>query len=75
VIRRIAKSMLGRLVMVRIDSEHTLQGVVTEVKAAGGQPKVVVQGLEFNVDRVLMVVPPDMQPTNEAAHHAIDPGL
>ena len=56
---RIAKSMLGRVVSIRLSSGDTIHGIVTEVLADARKPKVVVGGSEYLVAQVLIAAPPE----------------
>ena len=63
VTRRIAKSMLGRVVTVRVDAERVMEGVVTEVKMNKAKPTVLISGLEFGLDQILTAAPADISGT------------
>src|SRR6476661_11062109 len=54
---RIARSMLGRAVTIRLDSGDTIHGIVTNVLAAGRKPKVIVGGLEYPLANLLTAAP------------------
>jgi hypothetical protein len=56
---RIAKSMLGRAVSIRLGNGDTIHGIVTEVLADGRKPKVIVGGSEYLVAQVLIAAPPE----------------
>lgn len=57
---RIARSMLGRAVTIRLESGQTIHGIVTNVLAAGRKPKVIVGGLEYPLANLLTAAPPEM---------------
>jgi len=57
---RIARSMLGRAVTIRLESGDTIHGIVTNVLAAGRKPKVIVGGLEYPLANLLTAAPPEM---------------
>src|SRR5258705_11541934 len=57
---RIARSMLGRAVTIRLDSGDTIHGIATNVLAAGRKPKVIVGGLEYPLANLLTATPPEM---------------
>jgi hypothetical protein len=74
VTRRIAKSMLGRAVTIRLNNGETIHGIVTNVLAAGRKPKVVVGGLQYPMAQVLTAAPPEAVSSNPAAV-PLDPGV
>jgi hypothetical protein len=57
---RIARSMLGRAVTIRLENGQTIHGIVTNVLAAGRKPKVIVGGLEYPLANLLTAAPPEM---------------
>lgn len=58
--RRIAKSMLGRAVSLRMSTGETVHGIVTSVLLQGAKPRVVVGGFEYELGQILTVAPPNL---------------
>ena len=58
--RRIAKSMLGRSVTLRVATGETVHGIVSAVLLQGAKPRVVVAGFEYDLGQILTVAPPDL---------------
>ena len=63
VARRIAKSMLGRAVTIRVAGGETIHGIVTDVLAGRRKPRIIVGGLEYPVTQVLTAAPPEVVTT------------
>jgi hypothetical protein len=63
VIRRIARSMLGRDVSVRTGTGETIHGIATSVISEEGEPRVVVRNAAFALTQILTVSPAGLSGT------------
>ena len=50
-----ANSLLGKQVLLQVDSKTTAQGVVTGVDTSTGSPQIVVNGQSYSLSQVLSV--------------------
>lgn len=55
---KIARSLIGSAVGVMVSSDAILHGLVSAVEFDGGEPKVLVAGSSYELDKVLTVIPP-----------------
>lgn len=53
----IAKSMIGRAVDMVKDAKTITHGTITEVFVEAGSPRLVVNGMEFDLRQILTVTP------------------
>ena len=58
-----ANSLLGRQVTLQVDAETLTQGTVTAVLMDTGTPQIVVDGNAYNLDQVLMITSPPVDPS------------
>jgi hypothetical protein len=63
VMRRIARSLMGRVVSLRAGSGKTAHGIVTAVLIEGARPSVMVGGSQYCLEQVLTVTPLDLLET------------
>jgi hypothetical protein len=58
---KIAKSLVGSAVGVMAGSGAILHGQVSAVQFEGGEPKLLVAGTRYELDKVLTVTPPGFE--------------
>jgi hypothetical protein len=56
---KIAKSLVGSAVGVMAGPGAILHGQVSAVQFEGGEPKLLVAGTRYDLDKVLTVIPPE----------------
>lgn len=60
-IRRVANSLVGRAVSIRVGT-GTIRGIVAGSMVQAGTPRIVVAGAQYPLAQVLTVAPPDLLP-------------
>ena len=53
-----ANSLIGRQVSLQVDSNTVTQGVVSGVDASSGNPRIVVNGVAYDLSQVLSIALP-----------------
>ena len=55
-----ASAMIGRAVTIQVGA-RTVEGVVTNVVIEAGLPKVIVDGVEYDLGQILTVAPQGLE--------------
>ena len=55
--RNIARGMIGRTVDLLVDAQTVAHGVVTGVMTEAGMPKLVVDGMNYDLNQILTATP------------------
>jgi hypothetical protein len=56
--RRIAQSLEGRAVCLQVDARTIARGIVTRVMTETDIPKIVVEGMQYDLEQILTATPP-----------------
>jgi hypothetical protein len=60
--KKMARSMVGRTVDLLADARTIAHGVVSGVLVVDGIPKLVVDGMRYNLNQILTVSPQRLNP-------------
>jgi hypothetical protein len=60
--KNIARAMVGRTVDLLVDAQTVAHGVVTGVLTEAGMPKLVVDGMSYDLNQILTATPASFDP-------------
>lgn len=68
-----ANQLLGKTVQVKIDNQHTANGVVTGIDTSNGAPQVLIGNNKYDLSDIVRVI--QLQATNATAATAPSPAV